>query len=130
MGLRVLLDTHALLWSVFEPEKLSTLARELILNPNTNVLVSPASIWEIATKVRIGKLDHAKAILSSLDEVLNTLVARELPISIEHASVAGLYAQIHKDPFDRMLAAQAEVEQISLISHDSRFLDFSITTIW
>jgi PIN domain nuclease of toxin-antitoxin system len=125
VGLTVLLDTHVLLWALASPDKLSSEVRTLLEDPETDVLVSAASAWEIATKYRIGKLPGAEKIVDGYAAHLTTLGARELPVGSAHALAAGLFAVAHRDPFDRMLAAQAIALVVPLITADPVMTLFS-----
>ena len=128
--LNLLLDTHALLWWLTDDPKLSPAARKAILNPTHTVWVSAASAWELATKARLGKLDQAKALLQSFDAMMNEEGFQHLPISHRHALHAGNLASNHRDPFDRMLASQTEIEGYTLVSSDPAFTLFPIQTLW
>ena len=129
--MRLLLDTHALLWALAEPNRLSPRASELIRGAANVVLVSPASAWEIATKLRLGKLDGARRIVAAYAAHLATLRATELPIRTGHALTAGSLVSDHRDPFDRMLAAQAIDEGVPLLTDDPAFRSFAdLETIW
>jgi PIN domain nuclease of toxin-antitoxin system len=131
MGVSVLLDTHVVLWAFSSPDKLSPAARTLIEDPQTNVLVSAVSAWEIATKYRLGKLPGAERIVTGYMAHLTTLGARELPVVSAHALAAGLFAVDHRDPFDRMLAAQAIAEGVPLVTADSAMAQFpGLVTYW
>jgi len=127
---RVLLDTHALLWAALSPDKLSTKARALLESFNTEVLVSAASGWEIATKVRIGKLPDAAGFSAEIGSRIERLGFQPLSVTLEHASRAGLLAIPHRDPFDRMLIAQAQAENLPLVSNERLFDAFGIRRIW
>lgn len=127
---RVLLDTHVLLWALMEPEKLSRRARRLIDNPQTVLLVSSVSAWEIATKHRLGRLPEAEAVVRGYRSHLATLRATELTITGEHALLAGGMQVPHGDPFDRMLAAQALVEGVPLVTGDPAFRVLRVQTVW
>ena len=127
---RVLLDTHVLLWSIFEPEKLSVRARSAVEDINNVRLVSAASAWEIATKLRLGKLEMARVLVESYSDHLATLQATELAITSRHSLVAGQFQQDHRDPFDRILAAQALLEGVPLITADPAFAQFPISVLW
>ena len=97
---------------------------------DTEVYVSPASAWEIATKVRIGKLPGAEAFASEFTERLLRLSFRELPISVQHGQRAGLLPGTHKDPFDRMLIAQAQAENLPILSNERIFDEYHVRRIW
>jgi PIN domain nuclease of toxin-antitoxin system len=128
--LRVLIDTHALLWSALEPARLSSRARSLLTSLDTEVLVSAASAWEIATKVRIGKLPGAEAFAADLNTRIKRLGFLGLAVTLEHGQRAGLLPGTHKDPFDRMLIAQAQAENLPLISNERIFDAYGIRRIW
>ena len=128
--MRFLMDTHALLYWLFDDPKLSKNARSIIAEPGNEILVSSASAWEIATKYRIGKLDSAKVLVSDIPGWVSKAGFSELPICIAHAQLAGSYSNPHRDPFDRMLAAQSEIEDIPLITSDKALHSFGIATIW
>lgn len=131
MGLSVLLDTHVVLWAFSSPHKLSSAARTLLEDPDTIILVSAASAWEIATKYRLGKLPGAESIVKGYPNHLITLGARELPITSTHALAAGLLAVEHRDPFDRMLVAQALAEGVPLVTSDPAMGLFpGLVTYW
>jgi len=127
---RVLLDTHALLWLLLEPAKLSKRVRRLLSDTGTEVLVSSATAWEIATKHRLGKLEHAADVVLGYSEHLRTALATELSISSAHALFAGSFKNAHKDPFDRLLASQSALEGIPLVSNDRAFDEFPVTLFW
>lgn len=126
----LLLDTHAFLWAVMQPEKLSPRVLGWLENASTEIVISAASAWEIATKHRLGKLSVAGAILSDFDGVIQQLDARMLAVTHLHALKAGSYPQPHRDPFDRMLSAQAQIEGLSLVSKDPALRHFNIELLW
>ncbi|HEX3660504.1 MAG TPA: type II toxin-antitoxin system VapC family toxin [Acidobacteriaceae bacterium] len=128
--MRVLLDTHALLWAALSPGKLPVKTRALLESFNTEVLVSAASAWEIATKVRIGKLPGAAGFSAEISARIEQLGFHPLAVTLEHASRAGLLAIPHRDPFDRMLIAQAQAENLPLVSNERLFDSFGIRRIW
>lgn len=131
MGLSVLLDTHVVLWAFANPNRLSPTARALLEDPRTELLVSAASAWEIATKYRLGKLPGAERIVRGYAAHLITLGARELPIVSAHALTAGLFVVEHRDPFDRVLATQAIAEGVPLVTADPLMAVFSgLITQW
>ena len=130
MAMTVLLDTHVVLWAVFEPARLSRRVRLLLLDGSTTILLSAASAWEIATKVRLGRLEHARSIVDQFPRVLESLAAHELVITSQHCLLAGSFDIAHRDPFDRMLAAQSQLEDVPLISADRHFDSFPVSIIW
>jgi PIN domain nuclease of toxin-antitoxin system len=128
--MKYLLDTHALLWAAFNKDLLSPRARRIIQSPANEILVSAASAWEISTKVRIGKMPHARILAEEFVPRITTAGYLLLPISIEHALRAGRLVGDHKDPFDRMLAAQAIHEDIPLISNYDQLDAFGARRVW
>lgn len=127
---RFLIDTHVLLWWFFGDQRLSEKAGETIKNPAHEMLVSSASAWEISTKFRLGKLPHAAALVRDFPALLRKGRLEVLPISVEHALEAGGLPGPHRDPIDRMLIAQARLEDIPLISSDPVFRDFPVSVVW
>jgi PIN domain nuclease of toxin-antitoxin system len=125
-----LLDTHVLLWALSEPRKLSALVSTHLTDEANDLLVSAASAWEIATKFRIGKLPGARPLLDHWDEAIKRLRATPLAIAGDHARRAGLYQAEHRDPFDRLLAAQAELVGCPLLTTDKVFAEFPVAAIW
>jgi PIN domain nuclease of toxin-antitoxin system len=121
MGKRYLIDTHVLLWWIFDDPKLDQNIREIIQNPSNKIIVSSASAWEIATKYRIGKLPEAKELLENYDQILQKARFSQLSITTAHALRAGSLPIQHRDPFDRMIMAQSELEQIPVITYDPAF---------
>lgn len=117
MAMSYLIDTHILLWWVFNDPKLNTECRNIILNPDNNIIVSSASAWEIATKYHLGKLPSVQEYL----QILHQAKFVELPITTAHALRAGSLAIAHQDPFDRMIMAQAEIENLPVITYDKAF---------
>lgn len=128
--MRILLDTHALLWAGLAPERLSEKARTTLESHTTEVLVSAASAWEIATKVRIGKLPHAVLFSADLPRRLELLGFHPLAVTVEHAQRAGSLPGSHRDPFDRMLVAQAQAENLALVSNEKVFDSYGVRRIW
>ncbi len=127
---RILLDTHVLLWALLGPERLSDRVRDLVRDRRTTVLVSAASAWEIATKHRLGKLPDAGDVVGGYGDHLRRLGVDELPVTSAHALTAGSFAIAHRDPFDRVLAAQALHEGVSLATSDPAFAVFPCTVVW
>ena len=128
--MRFLLDTHTLLWCFNDSRSLSPRARKLIEDGGNEILVSAASGWEIATKVRLGKLPTGEELVSELDRYLTQLGCDTLPISLDHAVRAGGLPGEHRDPFDRMLIAQAQMENLKIISNDRVFDSYRVPRIW
>ncbi|WP_334866785.1 type II toxin-antitoxin system VapC family toxin [Nostoc sp.] len=116
-----LIDTHILLWWLFDDPKLHTDCREIIRNPNHRIIVSSASAWEIATKYRMGKLPEAKQLVEQYLQILHQAKFIELAITTAHALRAGSLPIAHRDPFDRMIMAQAELESLVVITYDKAF---------
>jgi PIN domain nuclease of toxin-antitoxin system len=125
-----LIDTHVLLWWFFGDRRLSKKASETLKNPENEILVSSASAWEISTKFRLGKLPNASEIIRDFSALLKKGRLEMLAISIEHALEAGSLPGPHRDPFDRMLVAQARLEDIPLVSSDPIFKKYPIKVIW
>jgi PIN domain nuclease of toxin-antitoxin system len=128
--MRLLLDTHTLVWCFNGSPSLSPRARRLIEDGSNEILVSAASPWEIATKVRLGKLPTGEELVSDLEGYLNQLGCAALPISRDHAVRAGKLPGEHCDPFDRMLIAQAQAENLKIISNDRIFDTYRVQRIW
>lgn len=128
--LRLLLDTHALLWWLAGDEALSRAARVAIADEANEIFVSAASAWEITTKHRIGRLPGASAILPDLDRTIADQGFAGLPISVRHAQIAGALPGPHRDPFDRMLVAQAMLETLTLISNEHPFDAYGVSRLW
>lgn len=128
--MKFLLDTHALLWWWTDDPKLSTQAKELIGDEANTILISAASAWEIATKYRLGKLDLAANALPRYNELIVADGFEHLAVTYLHALKAAAYSVDHRDPFDRMLAAQSSLESVALITCDPAFDAFDVKTIW
>lgn len=126
---RILLDTHALIWWLEGGVRLSREARRAISSPNATVLVSAASAWEIAIKQHSGKF-RVPDLLKDFPGRLRAEGFAELPISIEHAVKAGSLPVTHKDPFDRVLIAQSQVENVAIVSLDRWFRKYAVQCIW
>ncbi|ORW05387.1 type II toxin-antitoxin system VapC family toxin [Mycobacterium kyorinense] len=122
----VLLDTSVLLWLVTVPEKISDPVREILSDPGTDVVVSAASAWEIAIKTRLGRLD-GEALLSAWSEIVADMTATDLPIDASDAILAGRLPWDHKDPFDRVIVAQAARRNLTIATSDSRIVSAALT---
>jgi len=127
---RTLLDTHALLWFVLNNPHLSPIARAVIANPANDLLVSPASYWEIAIKINIGHYVLGQPYDDFMDRAINGNNFTILPIEPRHTSALTTLPRHHNDPFDRLMIAQAIVEGIPLISVDTKFDLYPITRLW
>lgn len=127
--MRLLLDTHALLWWLSEDPALPQTARRLIHRAG-EVMVSAASAWEISTKFRLGRLPTAVDLVGDFEGYLAREQFAGLPVSVEHGMRAGLLPGTHRDPFDRMLAAQAQIEGLALVSNDGVFDSYGVRRMW
>jgi PIN domain nuclease of toxin-antitoxin system len=125
-----LLDTHALIWWVTGDERFSRKLRQHLAHPTQEVFVSAATAWEIATKVRIGKLEAPRALLRDFAHAIASLGFLPMPITLRHGADAGLMSGAHRDPFDRILATQARVESLDLVSCDPAFEALGVKTLW
>lgn len=128
--MKLLIDTHVLLWWWAEPGKLSPRVIALMRDPRNEVFVSAASAWEIATKHRIGKLPTGGRMIEQWQERLAADGFRELPMTSSHALRAGSLIGEHRDPFDRMLVAQALLEGIPLASIDAALSALGAERLW
>ncbi|MFZ0821724.1 MAG: type II toxin-antitoxin system VapC family toxin [Candidatus Acidiferrales bacterium] len=128
--MRLLLDTHALLWWIADDRSLPPPARRFIASASNEVMVSAVSAWEIATKVRLGKLIGAEDLAGDFAGFLLREGFEQLPISIEHGLRAGLLTGPNKDPFDRMLVAQCQSENLPILSNDRIFDYYNVRRLW
>ena len=128
--MRALLDTHALLWWLSGDPALTQTARKIIAETKNTVVVSAASAWEIATKVRLGKLPTAADLVADFCAQIDREGFHFLAISAEHGIRGGLLPGPHKDPFDRMLIAQSQAENIPVISNESVFEAYGVRRLW
>jgi PIN domain nuclease of toxin-antitoxin system len=126
----VLLDTHIVLWWLQGGSRLSARAKAALQDPGVRVLVSAASAWEIAIKYKTGKLDAATALVARFESLIEAENFVELAISVRHAIEAGLLKGSHRDPFDRVLIAQARVEGVAVVSTDKCFDDYGVARLW
>lgn len=128
--MKVLLDTCTVLWATLSPSSLSPKARETVVDEGNVILVSAASAWEISTKVRLGKLAGAEKLERDYLDVMEDAGYTQLPIGSEAALRAGRLVAEHRDPFDRMIAAQALGMDIPVLSPDSQLDQFGVRRIW
>lgn len=126
----LLLDTHAFLWWLAGDRRLSRKAKTAIADPEHRVLVSAASAWEIATKHRLGKLPGVAAIVDDIAGAIASQEFEPLAVTIVHAQRAGALPGEHRDPFDRMLIAQAHAEALTLVSNEEPFDRYGVTRLW
>ena len=128
--MKLLVDTHALLWWAFDAPQLSARARGFLADPLNVIHVSSASAWEIATKYRLGRLPEVASLMQDVRGTFARAGLVELPITIAHAERAGMFPQPHRDPFDRMLAAQSIVEGFPIIGNDPQVAAFGAKQVW
>lgn len=128
--MRLLLDTQAFLWFILNSPALSEKARNLICDPNNQIEISPASLWEIAIKISIGKYALKEPVAEFLEHEIKNNQFRLLPIEPRHIAPLTLMQFHHRDPFDRLIIAQAIVENISIISSDVVFDKYSVLRLW
>jgi PIN domain nuclease of toxin-antitoxin system len=126
----LLLDTHVLIWMLQNAPQLSTVARSLLTNPAHHKWFSIVSCWELAIKVGTGKLQLGESVYSLLSRELPKNNLQLLPISLAHATAVETLPHHHRDPFDRLLAVQAQLEGMSLISADPIFDQYGVTRLW
>lgn len=129
-AVNLLLDTHAFLWWLFDDPHLSPTVRERIRDPDNGIYVSSASVWEITTKYRLGKLPYAEAVVADVPGWIDRAQMQPLPIAPAHAALAGQWQTPHRDPFDRMLAAQSQLEGLQLASVDRALKKFPVVIVW
>lgn len=128
--MRLLLDTHALIWWLLGDPALSLDAKACIADAGNEVFVSAASGWEISTKYRIGKLRDAETFAGDVRAAVASQGFDELPISLRDAQFAGQLPGGHRDPFDRMLVAQAILAELTLVSNEAVFDRWPICRLW
>ena len=125
-----LLDSHALLWWWVEPDRLSSTVLNVLQNSGTPVHVSAASAWELSLKHHRGRWPQLQDAMGDLKGLLKADGFRSLPISLAHGLRAGAFTQAHRDPFDRMLAAQAELDHLVLLTADPQLAAFPCEILW
>ena len=128
--MKLLLDSHALLWWLLEPSRLSGQARKVVANRQNDIWVSAVTGWEILTKQRIGTLPSIGGVATNLFQEIQEEGFQPLSITFAHACLAGSFTQPHRDPFDRVLAAQTLLENLQLVSADPAFDQFGIKRVW
>lgn len=128
--MRLLLDTHALIWWLADDPALPRIARDAMADGRNDVMVSAASAMEVATKHRLGKLAEAAALAQDFESIVADEGFHPLSISLQHAILAGALPIAHKDPFDRLLIAQAKAEALTLVSNERVFETFGVARLW
>ena len=128
--MNLLLDTHALLWALFDDPRLKNKQRDILQDVRNRIFVSAVSVFEISTKVRIGKLPEAEVYERDIESLAARFDYSEVNITVVHAALAGRWKSNHRDPFDRLLAAQSLIEGIPLLTSDPVFSEFEVITIW
>ncbi|MGQ0664261.1 MAG: type II toxin-antitoxin system VapC family toxin [Pseudomonadota bacterium] len=128
--MRALIDTVAFLAWMLEPEKLSRRAVAIAADPDNDIVLSAASAWELSTKAKVGRIELALAVGEFLAQAIAVHGLSVLPMTVAHAVRAGALAPHHKDPFDRMLVAQAEIENMPIVTPDPQIRKYGVATIW
>jgi PIN domain nuclease of toxin-antitoxin system len=126
----LIVDSHTLIWAVDEPAQLGSAAASAMQDPANELLVSAATVWELAIKVGLRKLTLTKPYREWITQALADLDAVVLPITVEYADLQAQLPMHHRDPFDRMLVAQASVEGIPIVSHDAALDAYGVSRIW
>ncbi len=128
--MRLLLDTHAFLWAARDPARLSGRARDAITDSNNERVLSAAVAWEIAIKIRLGRILAPSGLESFINDQIAALQLTHLPISSAHAVATADLPSLHKDPFDRILVSQAIVEGLTIVTADRAVAAYSVMTLW
>jgi PIN domain nuclease of toxin-antitoxin system len=128
--MRVLLDTHVLLWWFLDETVISPGARAAIADEANDTFVSAATAWEIAIKFKTGKLPSAAPLMANLEEAILEGGFAGMPVTLRHGELAGSLPPHHKDAFDRILIAQAQVERLTLISNERLFDRYGVARLW
>ena len=128
--MKILLDTHALLWLITDNRQLSETAREIFLDQKNSLFFSITSLWEIRIKMSLGKLSLKNGWLKIIQNEMKANAINWVPVEIEHCTKLTKLPFHHRDPFDRMLIAQAIVEDMLLLSRDTRLSNYEITRVW
>jgi PIN domain nuclease of toxin-antitoxin system len=128
--MKILFDSHALVWFLTGHARFSRRARSVVEKPDSILCVSAVSAWEIANKVRLGKWPEAAQLAETFMSILDEFSFQPLAVTIEHARLAGSLPGHHRDPFDRMLAAQSQIEEVPLVTADPVFGAFGTRVLW
>jgi PIN domain nuclease of toxin-antitoxin system len=125
-----LLDTHTFLWWIDNDTRLSKTAREVIVNPDNEIVISVISTWEIIIKYSLGKIELSESPKDYIEEMLAVNEFTVLPIKLAHTFKIAELPNHHKDPFDRLLIAQSQIEQIPIVTLDKQIIKYPVQTIW
>ena len=128
--MKLLVDAHALIWAVDEPSRLGTQAMAGLQDPANELLFSAGSVWELAIKTSLGKLSLSLPYRRWMETAISDLGLKLLPIVVEHADVQTRLPHHYRDPFDRLLVAQALAEKVPLISADAVFDQYGVSRVW
>lgn len=128
--MKLLLDTHAFIWSFDEPEKLSPKALALLADDDNELVLSVASVWEMQIKIQLGKLKFTVPLKELVESQRQTNGVQVLPVELAHVLALDALPAHHKDPFDRLLVAQANIEGAFLVSRDPLFSDYPVRVLW
>lgn len=128
--MRLLLDTHALVWALAEPARLTSRARAAISNPSADVYASVVSAWELAILQGLARVQLSAPLDRIFTEGLAALRIRLLPIQLQHLATVAQLPQHHRDPFDRLLVATAAVEKLTLVTCDRAFEQYNVALVW
>lgn len=128
--MRLLLDSHSLIWAVDDPSRLSPTATAALQDPANDLLLSAATFWEIAVKVGLGKLMLSSPYRDWMNQAIADLSLAILPVTVEYADAQTMLPWHHRDPFDRLLIAQAVVEAIAIVSADTKFDAYGASRVW
>jgi PIN domain nuclease of toxin-antitoxin system len=128
--MRLLIDAHALVWAVDDPSRLSPTAATALQDPANELLLSAATVWEMAIKVGLGKLTLSLPYRAWMNRAIADLGLAMLPITVEYAGAQAALPMHHRDPFDRLIIAQALTEGIPIVSADAQLPPYGITRVW
>ena len=128
--MKLLLDTHTFIWFATDPSLLSSAARSALNDPANRLFLSDASIWEMAIKVQLGKLKLPQPFDQKMAESLRRMQCAVLPITTRHVTAVAALPLHHRDPFDRLLVVQSQLENCTFVTHDSRIAPYGISICW